>query len=78
MCVCVCMCVGGGGVGGGCVGVGVWMCVGVWVWVTQRDNWYARGGWKITPGSLLKEIWDLLAIDHLMLALFWSYVPNMK
>ena len=21
---------------------------------------------------------DLLAIDHLMLALFWSYVPNMK
>ena len=21
---------------------------------------------------------DLLAIDHIMLALFWSYVPNMK
>ena len=21
---------------------------------------------------------DLLAIDHIMLALFWSFVPNMK
>ena len=21
---------------------------------------------------------DLLAIDHIMLAIFWSYVPNMK
>ena len=28
-------------------------------------------------GSIFGK-WALLAIDHIMLALFWSYVPNMK
>ena len=30
-----------------------------------------------TYGSIFGKR-DLLAIDHIMLALFWSYVPNMK
>ena len=30
-----------------------------------------------TYGSIFGKR-DLLAIDHIMLALFWNYVPNMK
>ena len=33
---------------------------------------------KITINRSIFGIRDLLAIDHIMLALFWSYVPNMK
>ena len=32
---------------------------------------------RLTCGSIFGKR-DLLAIDHIMLALFWSYVPNMK
>ena len=32
---------------------------------------------KRTFGSIFGKR-ALLAIDHIMLALFWSYVPNMK
>ena len=32
---------------------------------------------NVTNGSIFGKMY-LLAIDHIMLALFWSYVPNMK
>ena len=41
-----------------------------------------RGGiYLIVSGLIFGSIFgkrDLLAIDHIMLALFWSYFPNMK
>ena len=33
--------------------------------------------WALKNGSIFGKR-ALLAIDHIMLALFWSYVPNMK
>ena len=42
-------------------------------WVFWR--WGSR--WTCTFGSTFEKRY-LLAIKHIMLALFWSYVPNMK
>ena len=33
--------------------------------------------WVLSNGSVFGKR-DLLAIDYIMLALFWSYVPNIK
>ena len=33
---------------------------------------------RVMKNGSIFEKRDLLAINHIMLALFWSYVPNMK
>ena len=38
---------------------------------------FTKGINRCTYGSIFGKR-DLLAIDHIMLALFWSHVPNMK
>ena len=40
------------------------------------SNYLTTIPWNIFGSIFGKR--DLLAIDHIMLALFWSYVPNMK
>ena len=44
------------------------------LFVNKQLFWWSA---SITLGSIFGKR-ALLAIDHIMLALFWNYVPNMK
>ena len=48
-----------------------------WWWLTHEFNILYNKSEYNTYGSIFGKRY-LLAIDHIVLALFWSYVPNMK